>query len=47
MLRTLNLMMWQRSAIDKDVITIDSDTSEMLEALGFKNIPGVEIQNSK
>lgn len=32
-----------RSAIDKDVINIDADTKEMLDAINFKDLAGVVI----
>jgi len=31
----------ERSAIEQDVINIDNDTKEMLEAINFKDLPGV------
>ena len=33
----------QKSAIEKDIITIDEDTKNMLEAMGFKDLPGTQI----
>ena len=33
----------ERSAIEKDTITIDNDTKEMLEAINFKDIANVVV----
>ncbi|CAM9350783.1 unnamed protein product, partial [Ectocarpus fasciculatus] len=33
----------EKSAIEKDIITIDEDTKNMLEAMGFKDLPGTQI----
>jgi hypothetical protein len=33
----------QRSAIEQDVIVIDNDTKEMLEAMNFKDLSGVQV----
>jgi small subunit ribosomal protein S17e len=33
----------QRSAIEKDTILIDADTHAMLEAMDFKDLPGVSV----
>jgi small subunit ribosomal protein S17e len=35
----------QRSAIEQDVINIDNDTKEMLEAINFKDLPGVQVSS--
>lgn len=37
----------ERSAIEKDVITIDSDTKDMLEAIGFKDMSGIQLQGAR
>jgi hypothetical protein len=34
----------QRSAIEHEVIVIDNDTKEMLEAINFKDLPGISVQ---
>jgi hypothetical protein len=33
----------QRSAIEQDVIVIDSDTKDMLDAMNFKDLSGVQV----
>lgn len=33
----------QRSAIEHDIIAIDNDTKEMLEAMNFKDLAGVQV----
>ena len=34
----------QRSAIEHEVIIIDNDTKDMLEAINFKDLPGIQVQ---
>ena len=34
------------SAIDQDFVEIDPDTKEMLDALDFKDLPGIQVSNS-
>ena len=34
----------QRSAIEHEVIVIDNDTKDMLEAINFKDLPGIQVQ---
>jgi hypothetical protein len=34
----------QRSAIELEVIGIDNDTKDMLEAINFKDLPGIQVQ---
>jgi len=33
-----------RSALDQDVIVIDADTKDMLEAMNFKDFKGIEVK---
>lgn len=33
----------QKSAIEQDVIVIDNDTKEMLEAINFKDLAGIQV----
>jgi len=33
----------ERSAIEQDVIVIDSDTKDMLDAMNFKDLSGVQV----
>ena len=33
----------ERSAIDLEVITIDADTKEMLDAINFKDMSGIQL----
>ena len=33
----------ERSAIEQDVINIDSDTKDMLESIGFKDMSGISV----
>jgi hypothetical protein len=33
----------QRSAIEQDVILIDSDTKDMLDSINFKDLAGVQV----
>ena len=35
----------QRSAIEQDVIIIDSDTKDMLDAMNFKDLSGVQVSS--
>lgn len=37
----------QRSAIEQDVIVIDADTKEMLDAINFKDMSGVQVAQEK
>ena len=37
----------QRSAIEQDVIVIDADTKEMLDAINFKDLSGVQVAQEK
>jgi small subunit ribosomal protein S17e len=37
----------ERSAIEQDVIVIDSDTKEMLESINFKDLAGVQVANEQ
>lgn len=37
----------QRSAIEQDVIVIDADTKEMLDAINFKDLSGVQVTQEK
>jgi hypothetical protein len=37
----------QRSAIELDVIVVDSDTKDMLDSINFRDIAGVSVQNVK
>ena len=34
----------ERSAIELDIITIDEDTKDMLDAIGFKDMAGLQVQ---
>mmetsp|Transcript_24625 Transcript_24625/g.32023 ORF Transcript_24625/g.32023 Transcript_24625/m.32023 type:complete len:81 (+) Transcript_24625:367-609(+) len=34
------------SAIDQEVIEIDGDTKDMLDALDFKDLPGVQVTST-
>ena len=34
------------SAIDQDFVEIDPDTKEMLDALDFKDLPGINVSNA-
>mmetsp|Transcript_2994 Transcript_2994/g.3135 ORF Transcript_2994/g.3135 Transcript_2994/m.3135 type:complete len:127 (+) Transcript_2994:125-505(+) len=34
----------ERSAIEQEVIVIDNDTRDMLEAINFKDLPGIQVQ---
>ena len=34
------------SAIDQDFVEIDSDTKDMLDALDFKDLPGIQVSNN-
>ena len=34
----------ERSAIEQDVIVIDSDTRDMLESINFKDMSGIQVQ---
>jgi hypothetical protein len=36
----------QRSALEQDVIHIDSDTQDMLKSINFESLAGVEVQTS-
>lgn len=36
----------QRSAIEQDVILIDADTKDMLDAMNFKDLVGVQLVES-
>ena len=33
---------FQKSAIEQDIIIIDEDTKNMLESMGFKDLPGTQ-----
>lgn len=33
----------QKSAIEQDIIVVDEDTKNMLEAMGFKDLPGTQV----
>lgn len=33
----------QKSAIEQDTIHIDADTRDMLEAMDFKDLPGIQV----
>eukprot|EP00602_Paraphysomonas_sp_CaronLab_P005474 CAMPEP_0185023942 /NCGR_PEP_ID=MMETSP1103-20130426/6662_1 /TAXON_ID=36769 /ORGANISM="Paraphysomonas bandaiensis, Strain Caron Lab Isolate" /LENGTH=127 /DNA_ID=CAMNT_0027556745 /DNA_START=50 /DNA_END=433 /DNA_ORIENTATION=+ len=35
----------EKSAIEQDIIIIDSDTRDMLEAMDFKDLPGISVVN--
>ncbi|KAJ1408443.1 ribosomal protein S17e [Ochromonadaceae sp. CCMP2298] len=37
----------EKSAIEQDVIHIDSDTKDMLDSLNFKDLSGVQVTDSK
>jgi small subunit ribosomal protein S17e len=37
----------ERSAIEQDVIMIDSDTRDMLDAMDFKDISGVQVMSGR
>jgi hypothetical protein len=37
----------QRSAIEQDVIVIDQDTKDMLDAINFKDLSGVQVANEQ
>jgi small subunit ribosomal protein S17e len=37
----------ERSAIEQDVIVIDSDTKDMLESINFKDLAGVQVANEQ
>jgi len=37
----------ERSAIEQDVINVDAETQDMLEAMDFKNISNVHVTGSK
>merc|ERR1719245_2355787 len=34
------------SAIDQDFVEIDPDTKDMLDALDFKDLPGIQVSNA-
>ncbi|KAJ1428426.1 40S ribosomal protein S17 [Ochromonadaceae sp. CCMP2298] len=36
----------EKSAIEQDVIHIDSDTKDMLDSLNFKDLSGVQVQSA-
>lgn len=42
-----SLLIWfdaiQRSALERDVIQIDKDTKDMLDAMNFKDLAGVHV----
>ena len=40
-------MISQRSAIEQDVIVIDSDTRDMLESINFRDLAGIQVQAVK
>jgi small subunit ribosomal protein S17e len=37
----------ERSAIEQDVINIDSDTKDMLESIGFKDMSGISVVSGR
>ena len=39
-----SLLLQQKSALEQDILYIDADTKDMLKALNFENISGVEVQ---
>lgn len=38
----LDIFFLQKSAIEQDIIIIDEDTKNMLESMGFKDLPGTQ-----
>jgi small subunit ribosomal protein S17e len=34
------------SAIDQDFVEVDPDTKDMLDALDFKDLPGLQVSNA-
>ena len=36
----------EKSAIEQDIINIDADTRDMLEAMDFKDLPGISVANA-
>ena len=40
---SITLFYFQKSAIEQDTIHIDSDTRDMLEAMDFKGLPGIQV----
>ena len=36
----------EKSAIEQDIINIDADTRDMLEAMDFKDLPGISVTNA-
>ena len=40
----INSLLSQRSAIELEVIVIDNDTKDMLEAINFKDLPCISVQ---
>ena len=40
-------LLYQKSALEQDVIYIDSDTKDMLKAINFEELAGVEVGSGR